>query len=187
MRVAKTIVAALAAATLLAACGDSETVPQVVGATQPAAAPPTTIAGESIAAQTGVFTDPVTFVEPPPEAVAVAKEWITASMTRDDLPRSWDLLAEEWRAKYTREKWLTGVIPVVPLPDEWTLANFEQVTAFERSFPQEELVIRYRLSGPVAGTGQDFAWEWFIELVEEGGAWKVAFYTPLTRPTLGVG
>jgi hypothetical protein len=184
VRVLKTIPALAAVAFVVVSCGDAEPVPQAVGTTLQ---PTVTGVSEPLAAQTDVFTDPVTFVEPPPEAEAVAKEWIAASMTRDDLARSWDLLAEVWRAKYTREEWLTGVIPVVPLPETWRLQDFEKVTAFERDFPTEELVIRYRIGGPVTGTEQRFDWEWFIELVEEAGSWRVAFYTPITRPTLGVG
>jgi hypothetical protein len=50
------------------------------------------------------------------QALAVVSKFIDFAVVGENLERSWDLVAPEFRAGITREQWNSGELPVVPFP-----------------------------------------------------------------------
>jgi hypothetical protein len=72
---------------------------------------PNTARGPGIDASKNPPTVPV-----PQGAKSVAAEYVTSTMTRQNLPLSWTLTHPKLKAGYTRKEWLSGNIPVPVFP-----------------------------------------------------------------------
>lgn len=108
----------------------------------------------------------------PREALTVAAEFVQTAVARTDLRRSWELAHPELRRGYTLGEWLTGTIPVQPLPG--AQANASDFLPSEVS--QDEVVLR----APVdpARPREDF----FVGLRRHEGRWRVFYFAPAIGP-----
>jgi hypothetical protein len=152
---------AVVAAGVLAA-GISVAVIARSGSTAAVEASPATSAATTAAGQT----------EPPAAALRAGREFLRVAVLRTDLPRAWELTAPGLRAGYTKERWLTGSIPVVPFPKgDFGEARFRTVRATGDDVLLEVAIL------PAAGSSLD-PQAFYLQLVPVGEHWKVAYWAP---------
>jgi hypothetical protein len=107
------------------------------------------------------------------ELAAVAEVFIDTAVRRVQTGRSWALVHPSLRQGFTRAKWQTGNIPVVPFPAERAL-GLKIDDAREDDVLMEVVLVPQRGSGVMSKTFQ-------IELrrVAEPSRWLVAAWVPL--------
>jgi hypothetical protein len=156
----------------LAACAGSEEV------TSPSAPAPSAPAAASPPAAPTPTPAPATAAEPftpPPAVEATLREYIRTTVLRTDLARSWELTAPELRVGYTREKWLTGSIPVVPFArDDYGDAQIRVIEA------EPHDVFLSVLVRPRAGSSA-LPVEYFAHVVPVEDTWLVSYLAPSGR------
>jgi hypothetical protein len=111
-------------------------------------------------------------IAPPDEALKTARAFVKAAVLRTDLERAWAITAPEMREGYTKTKWLTGSIPVVPFPaDGFRRAVYEVIHAYERDIMLGVLIV------PRQGSGLQPT-PFFMHLAPENGRWLVTYWAP---------
>jgi hypothetical protein len=137
----------------------------VAGATGGPAVQPTS--------QTALYGQPITM---PPSAVRAAQKFIQTAVLRRDVAASWTLTTPKERAGFSRARWDTGDIPVVPFPSEkFSGAKFKIDRSRQRSILLEVLLSSHKLG--VAPSDN------FLELVPSGHHWLVSYFAPIgTNP-----
>jgi hypothetical protein len=108
----------------------------------------------------------------PNSVLAQSREFIRTAVLRTDLPRAWELSAPSLKAGFTKQRWLTGTIPVTPFPARaFGDASFKVV----RSRARDILLVVYVTSKDQALVrNQDF----MLELVPVRRHWLVRYWAP---------
>ena len=108
----------------------------------------------------------------PDEAMATSREFIRTAVLRTDLGRAWELSAPALKLGFTRQRWLTGTIPVTPFPERaFGRASFQVVRSREHYI----LLVVYVISKDEALVrSQDF----MLELVPVRRHWLVSYWAP---------
>lgn len=114
-------------------------------------------------------------IDPPVAALKTAERFVAAAVLRKDLETAWALSGPGVRGTYTKEKWLTGSIPVVPYPaDEFGQARYRVSRAFERQ------IVLYVLMTPKKGA--EVKPQTFVIKLEPAaggkGKWLVSYWAP---------
>jgi hypothetical protein len=114
-------------------------------------------------------------IDPPVAALKTAERFVAAAVLRKDLETAWALSSPSVRGTYTKEKWLTGSIPVVPYPGkEFAEARYRVSRAFERQ------IVLYVLMTPTKGA--EVSPQTFVIKLEPAagakGRWLVSYWAP---------
>jgi hypothetical protein len=166
-----TLLAVALAVVGLAACAGEEAASPPAPPT-PAATSPLPAAPQSAPAPPATAAESFT---PPPAVEATLREYIRTTVLRTDLARSWELTAPELRVGYTREKWLTGSIPVVPFArDDYGDAQIRVIEA------EPHDVFLSVLVRPRAGSSA-LPVEYFAHVVPVEDTWLVSYLAPSGR------
>jgi hypothetical protein len=170
---ARPLLAALAltlSALGLLAAGCSGSAPAEGAGPAPASAPPAAAAPP--AAETAADAQYGLPIAPPDEVLKTARVFVKTAVLRTDLERAWTITAPEMRRGYTKAKWLTGTIPVVPFPAaDFDKAAYEVIHAYERDVMLDVLIL------PRKGSGLQPT-SFFMHLAPEGGRWLVTYWAP---------
>jgi hypothetical protein len=119
--------------------------------------------------QTALYGQPITM---PPNAVRTAQKFIQTAVLRRDVAASWALTTPKERAGFSRARWDTGDIPVVPFPAEkFSGAKFKIDRSRQRSILIEVLLTSHKLGVAPADD--------FMELVPSGHHWLVSYFAPI--------
>jgi hypothetical protein len=114
----------------------------------------------------------------PKSVLAKSREFIRTAVLRTDLPRAWQLSAPALKTGFTKQRWLTGTIPVTPFPERaFGDASFKVVRSRERDIL---LVVYVTSKDQALVRSQDF----MLELVPVRRHWLVSYWAP--RGHIGV-
>jgi hypothetical protein len=108
----------------------------------------------------------------PKSVLAKSREFIRTAVLRTDLPRAWQLSAPALKADFTKQRWLTGTIPVTPFPARaFGDASFKVVRSRERDIL---LVVYITSKDQALVRNQDF----MLELVPVRRHWLIRYWAP---------
>jgi hypothetical protein len=111
-------------------------------------------------------------IAPPAAALRTARTFVRTAVLRTDLETAWGVTGPALKRGYTKSRWLTGNIPVVPFPaDAFSHARFKVV----RSYADDILILVFLESKPGRGVGPS---DFFLELTPVKGRWLVSYWAP---------
>lgn len=111
-------------------------------------------------------------IAPPAAALQAARTFVRTGVLRTDLDAAWDIAAPALKRGYTKARWLTGDIPVVPFPeDAFSEARFKVV----RSYADDILLLVLLEAKPGMGVKTS---DFFLELTPVHDRWLVSYWGP---------